>query len=117
MKLRLRAALALCPLHPSTPPAGALYYYLLFFYGVDQIINVQLCLWLIRQLEEEDSMCFIGLIGREQLPCCISTIFLSSTGPGWLAGEAALPAVKRFPSLRSSFCSRQGEEAVHIVRV
>lgn len=36
-------------------------------------------------------MCFIGLIGKEQLPCCISTIFLSSTA---LAGEAALCAVK-----------------------
>lgn len=29
-------------------------------------------------------MCFIGLIGKEQLPCCISTIFLSSTA---LAGS------------------------------
>lgn len=36
-------------------------------------------------------MCFIGLIGKEQLPCCISTIFLSSTA---LAGEAALSAVR-----------------------
>lgn len=36
-------------------------------------------------------MCFIGLIGKEQLPCCISTIFLSSTA---LAGEAALCAVR-----------------------
>lgn len=36
-------------------------------------------------------MCFIGLIGKEQLPCCISTIFLSSTA---LAGEAVLCAVK-----------------------
>ena len=36
-------------------------------------------------------MCFIGLIGKEQLPCCISTIFLSSTA---LAGEAALCTVK-----------------------
>lgn len=36
-------------------------------------------------------MCFIGLIGKEQLPCCISTIFLSSTA---LAGEAALRAVR-----------------------
>ncbi len=36
-------------------------------------------------------MCFIGLIGKEQLPCCISTIFLSSTA---LAGESALCAVR-----------------------
>lgn len=36
-------------------------------------------------------MCFTSLIGKEQLPCCISTIFLSSTA---LVGEAALGAVK-----------------------
>lgn len=37
-------------------------------------------------------MCFIALIGKEQLPCCISTIFLSSTGPGCLARPLKVPA-------------------------
>lgn len=46
---------------------------------------------LLGSYRKEGSMCFIGLIGKEQLPCCISTIFLSSTA---LAGEAALCAVK-----------------------
>lgn len=60
-------------------------------------------------------MCFIGLIGKEQPPCCISTIFLSSTGPGWLAGWLArrhcLP-LKGPASLHGSFCLRHGREAV-----
>lgn len=36
-------------------------------------------------------MCFIGLIGKEQLPCCISTIFLSSTASAY---ETALCAIR-----------------------
>lgn len=39
---------------------------------------------LLGSYRKEGSMCFIGLIGKEQLPCCISTIFLSSTA---LAGS------------------------------
>ena len=46
---------------------------------------------LLGSYRKEGSMCFIGLIGKEQLPCCISTIFLSSTA---LAGEPALRAVR-----------------------
>lgn len=36
-------------------------------------------------------MCFIGLIGKEQLPCCISTIFLPSTASAY---ETALCAIR-----------------------
>lgn len=36
-------------------------------------------------------MCFIGLIGKEQLPCCISTIFLSSAASAY---ETAVCAIR-----------------------
>lgn len=36
-------------------------------------------------------MCFIGLIGKEQLPCCISTIFLSSAASAY---ETAVRAIR-----------------------
>lgn len=36
-----------------------------------------------RSKEKWGSMCFISLIGKEQLPCCFSTIFPLVDGLGW----------------------------------
>ena len=48
-------------------------------------------------------MCFTGLIGKEQLPCCISTIFLSSTASAY---ETALRA-SRGAHAEPSFVQRE----------
>lgn len=58
-------------------------------------------------------MCFISLIGKEQLPCCISTIFLSSTA---LAGEIALCVVKMW-CLYAVSSSEEAKSSVRLNRM
>lgn len=57
-------------------------------------------------------MCFIGLIGKEQLPCCISTIFLSSTA---LAGSLCSQRCPRCATLSAEDEKRASEHVCVVI--
>lgn len=61
---------------------------------------------LLASYREEESMCFIGLIGKEQLPCCISTTFLSSTASAYETALRGALAVPFFVQRKRAFCAR-----------